>query len=1219
MLKYSQKTLVTLSVLVILFAELTFNFMQNSVVGEQVYQDMEEELQELIELSKTQSEKLLESASDQDLKKDNVYLEAISLGQEQDIEWAVLLNQELLFWSGNVVPYDKQMLDKLERGVHFMGNGWHFVTILEKQGFKVVTFIRMMSKYSHENEHLQNHLHPNFDQSYLGKISSEPAQDFHPFPSFETGNSIYLKLEKRDVNSSLAFQFLRLLELLCLFTLVISLYGWLSQLFFHEKTKFNILLATIIIFFFRAIGLSFELPHVLYSIELFGPQEYASSQLFPSLGDLVLNVFSLFFLALIFYKTFHLSKTQPFRKGYTVLIAFAMFALGSWHIHLANTLFTNSSINLDLSQLLWFDFSSLLLVLSLVLITISLFLWMIKILQILLEEMESLVQTLLTLTVFEVIMVCLALVFDNVDLLPSVLTFCCLIVLFLIRRFNSESLSIPGVVMIVLTMAAAANIVLIHESGNKELGEREFLAKKLSLKQDPIAEYLLREHLKSMQNDFELKQLCSAQSFDKNKLSEYIKARYFQGFWDKYKVVIEICATQDTSYQSREELINCRAQISAYRKQKSKEGEPPQINVSTGERKVEYISTIQFITQADSRDTMDVMLSFESKFIREEKGYPELLLGQEQIDQTVDLNYSYARYEQGNLVAQQGNFKYEIALEKPCEQSEFRHFEKNDYAHLLYCTGDGAIVLSKPKDSIFSWLTSYSYLAAIFSLLLLFMGIVISNFPLIPDFRFQQFTVRIQLFIVVFIFVLTGVFGYITSGYVKDKYLEKNELQISEKMKSVLIEMEHKLGDQQQMEQSLYRYVESLLVKFSNVFNSDINMYDLNGMLIGSSRPKIFDKQLLGRRMDANARHAMLVDKRSEYIHEEHIGDLEYLAVYVPFRNANGEVLAYLSLPSFAKQNELEKEVGSFITTILNIYVFILAISVVVALLFANYLAKPLTLIREKIKNFRLEEKNELLDWQGDDEIGELIKEYNKMVVELEKSVQQLAKSEREGAWQEMARQVAHEIKNPLTPMKLNIQLLQRASQDNQPGLQEQLDNTAKSLIHEIDNLSRIASDFSRFAGSAPLAADANCDLVEVIKQSVQLFAAEDLDVNFDYSEEHEFKVHGDKKDLASIITNLVKNGIQAIPENQSGKIQIALNNKDGQAHVSIKDNGTGIPEEIRKDIFEPRFTTKTSGTGLGLPIVKRLIDQLGGSISFHSEENVGTEFELFIPLKSKV
>ena len=246
-----------------------------------------------------------------------------------------------------------------------------------------------------------------------------------------------------------------------------------------------------------------------------------------------------------------------------------------------------------------------------------------------------------------------------------------------------------------------------------------------------------------------------------------------------------------------------------------------------------------------------------------------------------------------------------------------------------------------------------------------------------------------------------------------------------------------------------------------------------------------------------------------------------------------------------------------------------------------------------------------------------MIEEYNKMILALEDNAYKLARSERESAWREMAKQVAHEIKNPLTPLKLGVQLLEKSWKENDPNFSKKFEKFSKSFIEQIESLSNIASEFSNFA-KMPDTTFTDVNLTEVIEQSIKVFSKlNDLEIDFTNRAGKEVIVKGDLDHLLRIFNNLLKNAVEAIPDYVEGRIEITLEERRGTVHIAVGDNGKGIPETLRERIFHPNFTTKSSGTGLGLAFVKQAVENMMGSVSFKTTDNEGTSFYIDLPVSS--
>jgi nitrogen fixation/metabolism regulation signal transduction histidine kinase len=368
--------------------------------------------------------------------------------------------------------------------------------------------------------------------------------------------------------------------------------------------------------------------------------------------------------------------------------------------------------------------------------------------------------------------------------------------------------------------------------------------------------------------------------------------------------------------------------------------------------------------------------------------------------------------------------------------------------------------------------------------------------------------------------------------------------------------------------------------------------------------------------MDPVAFTELSENKQSAFVHIEKIGDFEYLSAYATFRNNNNEIVGYLNLPYFLRQKELKEELASSLLALINIYSLLIAISMIVTFVIANRLTEPLTLLQEKIGQIRLGRKNERIDYRKNDEIGGLVSEYNRMIRELEQSADLLARSERESAWREMAKQVAHEVKNPLTPMKLSVQYLLKAWEDKRPDFDERLRKFRDAMIEQIETLSTIASEFSYFA-KMPTAIKTELDLCEVLENCLEFYRNNEADVKVNYRHTgiQRAMALADKDQLLRLFNNLFRNAIQSIPGDRKGILEVTLEREEPYYIIRVRDNGSGIPEDIREKIFAPNFTTKSSGMGLGLAMSKTIVENMNGEIMYETELDKGTVFIIKIPI----
>ena len=321
--------------------------------------------------------------------------------------------------------------------------------------------------------------------------------------------------------------------------------------------------------------------------------------------------------------------------------------------------------------------------------------------------------------------------------------------------------------------------------------------------------------------------------------------------------------------------------------------------------------------------------------------------------------------------------------------------------------------------------------------------------------------------------------------------------------------------------------------------------------------------------------------------------------------------IAVLNLPLLKDTGFIERKLNEFLQLLAEAYLLMLLIASVLAYFLTRSITGPLASISRRIDETRLEKRNERIDVNNASvEIKPIINAYNKMIDQLEERAAKLARSEREEAWREMARQVAHEIKNPLTPMRLSVQSLERNFDPNDANAKDKLREYARSLINQIDTLSSIAGAFSDFA-KMPVQKSEELNLSETVKLAMDIFNDDNLHFSTD---DDELTIKFDRTQLIRVVTNLVKNAQQATLKVDQPVIRLIIRSLEEQIILEVEDNGIGIAEEDQQHIFEPKFSTKSKGMGLGLGMVKNIVENYGGSINFESQLNKGTRFIITLP-----
>ena len=400
------------------------------------------------------------------------------------------------------------------------------------------------------------------------------------------------------------------------------------------------------------------------------------------------------------------------------------------------------------------------------------------------------------------------------------------------------------------------------------------------------------------------------------------------------------------------------------------------------------------------------------------------------------------------------------------------------------------------------------------------------------------------------------------------------------------------------------------IYSIANIHKLQINFYDLEGNLLISSKAGL-QNFAAEECLSAQVLNAITNTATHRYVDKHTENGETFQSSYTVILNQQSKALAILNLPYLEKDDFLTKELQEFLKRISVAFMFVLLMAIAIAFLLSKYITKSLKTISDKINTTRLEKRNQKIEVNTtSEEISTLVNSYNSMIDELEESAIQLAKSEREQAWREMAKQVAHEIKNPLTPMRLTVQNFQRKFNPEDKDIHLKVNEYSKTLIQQIDTMSSIASAFSNFA-QMPAQQNETLNVVKIVKLALDIF--NDAAIVFS-AESDKIIAKFDRTQLIRVVTNLVKNAIQSIPENRTPKITVQVTTTKNDVVISIADNGSGISNENTQKVFEPKFTTKTSGMGLGLAMVKNIVETHNGRITFHSENNVGTTFKVTFP-----
>ncbi len=939
----------------------------------------------------------------------------------------------------------------------------------------------------------------------------------------------------------------------------------------------------------------------LASYTLFDPSLFASSLYMPSLGDLLINAVLLLCLVLFARERLRGAHTGKGRwwPAFTALLV--LFAMAAGITTVMEALVHDSSVSLDLFHVQGFNAYSLLALLSIGILLLG---W-----AVLADTLVGLygggvsgMRSLALVLAASVVSIAANHVAGNYDLVPSLWP---VPALWLIHRIHGRPATLPTLGLIAV-MALITAHVLNRQTLKRMETDRRTIAEGATTSEDPVIEVLFEEARMEMHRSAALRQWAgSAAACGATDLDRSVRQPFFSGYWDRYDLRLHLVGTDPPTYCTTSADPASSAQTITDRfEQGVPAGSDHDLRI-TGRPGEDAL----YLGRMELGGKM-LYIELRPRLVADGLGFPELLLAGQRPQLLQHNRYVQARYVRGVLASASGPLVFPLAWKKAVPAGGLQWREGG---FDLLAEGDpqgSLVVLGTPVPTPWDHVTTFSYLFLFYCLL----AIVVAGIHAVRAGRMHAIGVSGKVRIGVAGFALTGLvlFAFGMLQMIDVRQQQRSTRVLDERARGVIAELRQTLRWEDALPPSMAPSLDHLLANLSNVFFTDLTLYAPDGLVFATSREQVFSSGLLGRRMDPRAYHRLAIEGASSYIGREHIGKAGFSTAYLPFRNEQGRVLAYLALPYFARQAEVEQARASGYVALVNLFTLLFLLSVVAAALIAHWTTRPLQVLRQGLERIELGARNEPIPYRGNDELGQLVQVYNRKVEELRESALKLARSERESAWREMAKQVAHEIKNPLTPMKLNIQQFQRTWDPQAPDAQERLDRFSNGLVEQIDVLGRIAGEFSHFA-QIPPARPQRVDLVEVARAAVQLFA-DTPDCTVTLHAEGPLPVMADREHLLRVFNNLVKNALQAIPDGTDGCVDVLLRQEGEEVVAEVRDNGSGIAPEDRGRIFQPSFTTKGSGMGLGLAMVKRMVENAGGRVWFTTGEGRGTSFFVALP-----
>ncbi|MDB5204998.1 MAG: hypothetical protein JWR72_73 [Flavisolibacter sp.] len=1155
--------------------------------------------------------------------------------------------EDPLFWNNQKILPPRADFTLMD-GVYFqlLPNGYY---IIQKNSLRlsgmtnnVIAYILIpvLHKYYLQTDYLQTRFVHDKDAIMQISVTSEQTE----FPIKSIGGSTLFHIKRvahsNEEEGNVITVILRILAFILLLVYV--------QLIAESINRRNgsvkaILFLTTILLGVRVALFLFPQLLSLRMLSLFDPAIYASNWLNRSLGDLLLNAVLICWIILFTWYSLGPQKKLPVfikGKGIIAIGVASIFLLIFSTFQLANVvhdLVTASKVSFNVTDFFTLTIYSAFGFTVFALLSLSYYYFSRLLFRVILLAFPNLLQLYFAVAVIGLIFLTLR---DNESVVLFQLPVLAWLVVYTLLLsgeglvINRFKITIAGILFWIFIFSASLTLLVLKGNRQTELRTRKGIAEKYDQLSDPSRENILSIASTFFDNRYLKTNFPRFYSADENpKIRDSILTADLVSFSNPYNTQIYIYdSTNKPLYNVDGKSF---AEINTLFNMQSKPaGIEDLYFIETSYDKFTYIIKRTVTDSTHFVGTFFILAALK-QYQSSDALFPEFFRRVNRNDPENSPYYSYAVYKEGQLRNHSSKYAFAIAItEEQIPKGEMdqrvHSDESGDYDELwLRGVNKKVVVVAKKKDSLLESITLFSYLFCSF----LFMVGVLRLFAFLLKLRmnrramnlFSGLNIRTQIHgTIIVISVLSFlIIGIATISFFIARYHRNNVERLSRTASITVKEMQKRVGEGKFMDKGFNfadstarESMQSLVTEIADVHDVDANVYDPQGNLQVSSYNEVYTRGILSTKMHPLAYYRLKNMNEVQRVQEETMSSLKYLSIYTAIRDKQGVVYAYLNIPYFSSEFDLKQEISNFFVTIINLNAFIFLLAGVIALFITNKITSSFSVIGNKMKEITLGKTAEEIVWNSADEIGELVTQYNKMVHQLERSAEALAKSEREGAWREMARQVAHEIKNPLTPMKLSIQYLQKAIQANQPNIQVLTANVANTLIEQIDHLSKIAADFSQFANIGNKRLEI-VDLHTILGSLVDLYSSNpNIDLQWNQHNEGLF-IRTDKTHMNRLFTNLMTNAVDACMEKERCKIVITEEREFGFVVIAITDNGEGIPEEMQAKIFAPNFTTKTSGTGLGLAMCKSIVEQAGGEIWFQTTEGEGTTFFVRLPLTS--
>jgi two-component system nitrogen regulation sensor histidine kinase NtrY len=1132
----------------------------------------------------------------------------------------VFQNSRLTYWSDNTfVPPSSIAADTFNIRLYKTASEAYLLKQTKMDAGRIaISAIKLTRSYAISNDYLTSEF--NFRIIPSRNIIIEEVQGVSPENVCINNDCIFrVKVEEGDVMSHPLMKQIAL-GLLCIAVILFVLWLFAVRVKAVDRIpELRFLCLLLLLWGLRLMMTQTGFPGVLASSELFDPHVFAASSLNASLGDLFINLVTLLILCFYLFRHYFRFRIvsvinhQVFGIPLQVFSVAAVLFASLFPFVVVQTISNNSAIELDISQSLHFNLLRVIAILSVLIAGTCSFLFAHPFIR-MLAKVTDRFQLIMSLGIAILVFAGINIYTHQAYVSSLIAGIVYLLAVYFFKVYKSlhrlSFATFAYLFLAILCLSVNGSYAVQSLTYHQKIEDQFRFANNFLIERDIFGEYLLHEVSEKVGNDAFIQSRLGSPFLGKEPVRQKIRQIFLPNYFNKYD--IDIFLFNSTGEPLDHNVISLSSLINKYDQESYRTGYEGIYFLNNQQLDVSQKYLVIIAVKRGPITSGYVILQLSMKKILPENVYPELLMDfrVQEFYRTQDI--SYALYANNKTLFSAGDFNYDRFFNNDVLGNTDMYttgLSFLGYDHIAVEDQNGKVaIVSTVQDPFTHKLANFSFLFVLGLLVILLMILIQGAYQYVMGSRLF-FSARIQLYLNLAFFIPLIIVSISTLSLTSKSSQEQLNDEYLNKSKIFSQQMVNYMEAQDNEDEGSFATRLNDLTKLSDL---DANVYSPSGVLTATSQPLIFENNLLTPYINGPA-YARIRNGENLFIESEHVGKLSYFVAFAALKSpTSGRLIGILGIPFFQSAYLLEKIQLVILINILNIFAFIFIVLLALSYVVADRLTFPLRIITDSLRKTSLTKTNTPLTWAAEDEIGLMVKEYNAMLFKLSESKSELEQTQREKAWREIAQQVAHEIKNPLTPMKLTLQQLDRNIQAG-TVTNEKTARAVSALLSQVDTLNDIASSFSGFV-KMPEPVIESLDIIEVLKHTIDLHSPSGRILY--KSAVKEFIVMGDRQLLSRTFSNIILNGLQSGKPGQAVELNITVDIMKNICRISFRDNGKGIEPAIADQVFVPHFSTKNSGSGLGLAIAKQAIEQMKGRIWFETEPRKGTSFFIELPGK---